>query len=278
MKSLAAVLGADRRLVLAVAVLLLVGLHGCDSLPQQSVPGFSGPSELSLALNLRAEPDFVVANSGDAEDNGRSLITATLRDANGSGIQGRRIVFDVLNVEGLPADQGELRTQPTPDKPNGEKSEVATTDGGGNARLVYWSPARTDFTADGFIRIGARPEDSDANGQVYRTVTIEVRNPEPRLFPQDPTNTAPTCNIAVQPFPGPNGGAYPVFFQVLFQTLAADSDGIIVRYNWDFGDGVTDDQPDVNHAWSAAGNYTVTHTVTDDDGAQTFCTFPIAIN
>jgi hypothetical protein len=279
MKTLAAgSLARGRSALLAVAVLLLVGLHGCDSLPPQSIPGFSGPSELSLSLNLRAEPDFVVANNGDAEDNGRAVVTATLRDANGSGIQGRRIIFDVLNTEGLPADQGELRTQPTLDKPNGDKSEEAVTDGGGNARLVYWSPARTDFTADGRVLIGARPEGTDANGAIYRTVAIEVRNPEPRLFPQDPGNTAPLCDFAVQPFPGPENGAYPVFFQVLFQTLASDSDGFIVRYNWDFGDEAVDDQPDVNHAWSAAGFYTVTHTVTDDDGAQTFCTFPITIN
>ena len=42
----------------------------------------------------------------------------------------------------------------------------------------------------------------------------------------------------------------------------------IVRYNWDFGDGATDTQPDVNHSYSRADTFTVTHTVTDNGGLQ----------
>lgn len=45
-----------------------------------------------------------------------------------------------------------------------------------------------------------------------------------------------------------------------------DSDGSIVSYDWDFGDGVTVGGVTTNHAYSAVGIYTVTLTVTDNVG------------
>ena len=46
-----------------------------------------------------------------------------------------------------------------------------------------------------------------------------------------------------------------------------DIDGYIVSYEWDFGDGTTGQGIAVGHTYSVAGLYTVTLTVTDDDGA-----------
>jgi len=50
-------------------------------------------------------------------------------------------------------------------------------------------------------------------------------------------------------------------------TASADSDGSIVSYSWNFGDGSTDIGSLVWHRFSAAGTYVVTLTITDDDGA-----------
>ncbi len=46
-----------------------------------------------------------------------------------------------------------------------------------------------------------------------------------------------------------------------------DPDGTIVSYAWDFGDGATGTGETTTHAYSTAGTYTVTLTVTDDEGA-----------
>ncbi len=40
----------------------------------------------------------------------------------------------------------------------------------------------------------------------------------------------------------------------------------IASYDWDFGDGTTDSGDQVNHSFAAPGTYTVTLTVTDEDG------------
>ena len=47
-----------------------------------------------------------------------------------------------------------------------------------------------------------------------------------------------------------------------------DPDGEIVEYIWDFGDGSTGKGKVVTHSYSTPGNYTVTLTVVDDDGAE----------
>ncbi|MDH5389727.1 MAG: PKD domain-containing protein, partial [Candidatus Bathyarchaeota archaeon] len=47
-----------------------------------------------------------------------------------------------------------------------------------------------------------------------------------------------------------------------------DSDGSIINYLWDFGDGITAVGVKVNHAYEDDGAYTVTLTVVDDDGAS----------
>ncbi len=46
-----------------------------------------------------------------------------------------------------------------------------------------------------------------------------------------------------------------------------DTDGAITTYEWDFGDGQTSNQADTSHTYNAAGNYTISLTVTDNNGS-----------
>ena len=57
-------------------------------------------------------------------------------------------------------------------------------------------------------------------------------------------------------------------------------DGSIVSYEWDFGDGnsATTSSPIVQHTYTQSGNYTVTLTVTDNDGVKSSTTKTITVN
>jgi PKD repeat protein len=75
------------------------------------------------------------------------------------------------------------------------------------------------------------------------------------------TNQAPTAE-ANGPYTGTTGQA------VTFSSAgSSDPDGSISSYQWNFGDGNTSTQANPTHTYASAGNYTVTLTVTDNDGA-----------
>jgi PKD repeat protein len=52
-----------------------------------------------------------------------------------------------------------------------------------------------------------------------------------------------------------------------FKDESTDSDGSVVSWSWDFGDGATSTAQNPSHTYATDGTYTVSLTVTDDDGA-----------
>lgn len=88
----------------------------------------------------------------------------------------------------------------------------------------------------------------------------------------DPAPNVPPTADASGPYSGTVGIA------VMFGGSGSfDSDGSIVSYMWDFGDGSTGSEVMPMHTNSAAGTYTVTLTVTDDAGATDSDTSTAAI-
>ena len=53
-----------------------------------------------------------------------------------------------------------------------------------------------------------------------------------------------------------------------FTSTSSDPDGSIASYSWNIGDGFTSTAQNPSHSYGAAGSYTVTLRVTDNQGAQ----------
>jgi DNA-binding beta-propeller fold protein YncE len=81
-------------------------------------------------------------------------------------------------------------------------------------------------------------------------------------------NQAPVAGFVA--VPGSAGAA-----TVFDASAAADPDGSIVRYDWDFGDStrLPDGGPAPEHVYTRPGTYTVTLVVTDNEGASTATIF-----
>lgn len=67
-------------------------------------------------------------------------------------------------------------------------------------------------------------------------------------------------------------------FVVWSSAGSIDSDGSIVAYAWDFGDGLSSSAQNPSHEYAQAGVYTLTLTVTDDDGAVDSISMQVSVN
>lgn len=75
-------------------------------------------------------------------------------------------------------------------------------------------------------------------------------------------NDPPVPIISIDPYPF-------LGVEAIFDaSYSYDPDGWIVSYFWDFGDGATSDEVWVNHTYYDEGDYEVTLTVTDNEGAS----------
>jgi PKD repeat protein len=130
----------------------------------------------------------------------------------------------------------------------------------GSAVSTDADPIHTYTTAGTFTATLTVTDDDGATD----TATIDVVvDPVPNVAPEAGASADVTSGIA--PLPVAFSGASSI-----------DSDGTIAGYEWDFGDGSpVATGVDVNHTFTAVGTFTVTLTVTDDDGAQDSTTLTI---
>jgi PKD repeat protein len=89
-----------------------------------------------------------------------------------------------------------------------------------------------------------------------------------------PVNLAPSITSTPIAFPSPAGVAQAV----LFTCSAVDPEGGSVSIEWTFGDGVMATSSPTQHAYTAAGSYSVSVTATDPQGLHTTVMFTLVVN
>jgi len=94
-------------------------------------------------------------------------------------------------------------------------------------------------------------KDNDGVTSNIATVTITING----------VNDSPVANFSYSP-PAPT-----TQITVHFADLSSDSDGFVVNWTWNFGDGAISYQQNPSHQYADDGTYNVTLTVRDNDGA-----------
>ncbi len=98
---------------------------------------------------------------------------------------------------------------------------------------------------------------SIVSGELYTTNNIS-----PATTVSLSLNQPPTASFSLTP-----SSTYVGDLVSLDGSTSFDSDGTIANYSWNFGDGSSANGPTTSHPYSAAGTYTVTLTVTDNEGS-----------
>lgn len=107
----------------------------------------------------------------------------------------------------------------------------------------------------------------DSQGHIATdTVLVNVVN-------STPTNQPPTVWIGTDG----NIDSGPAPLTIKFLSYAEDSDGNIVTYIWNFGDGETSTLQFPTHTYTQPGTYNVTLIVTDNQGATGSATLTITV-
>jgi PKD repeat protein len=228
-----------KALALLVAIAVTAGA-GC-AVDKQDAPAVSGPSELGTSLTLYASPDTLRQDGAS-----QSQITLQAQDGKGQAVRNLPIRLDIA-VNGTLADFGQLSG----------KNLVTGSDG--RATATYTAPPAPADPVDSqtVVQILATPGGSDYAAATARSVSIRLVPPGIIL----PPNGTPVPAFTYSP------SAPITKSDVTFDaSLSTDSDGRIVTYAWNFGDGSQGSGVLVKHAYSNDGAYTVTLTVTDDRG------------
>ena len=88
----------------------------------------------------------------------------------------------------------------------------------------------------------------------------------PKTAPREPVNEPPTA-VIVDTDVSPQATGAPRLYE-FSAAQSTDRDGTVVSYVWEFGDGTPPASGEsVRHSYNTIGQYFVTLTVTDDDGA-----------
>lgn len=235
----------------AAAAAIAVLLPACKA-KDQTAPPLSGPSELATSIAMSASPDTLRQDGAS-----QSQIGVLARDANGQPVRNVSVRLDVA-VNGVITDYGQISA----------KNIVTGSDGRAVAVYTAPNPPVDPVDTGTVVQVLATPVGTDYANATARSVSI-------RLFPPGvilPPNGTPTPVFTISP------SAPVVQADITFDaSLSTDSDGQIVSYSWNFGDGTGGAGRLTTHRYTQGGSYPVTLTVTDDRSLSASTTTTITV-
>ncbi len=143
----------------------------------------------------------------------------------------------------------------TSNDPDGTIASYAWTFGDG-ATATGRTTSHT-YAAGGTYTVKLTVTDNEgATGSTSQSVSVATNKAPVAAF----TSTVTNLNVATD------------------ASTSSDSDGTIASYAWTFGDGSTATGKTASHTYSAAGTYTITLKVTDNQGAVASTTNPVQVS
>ncbi len=245
-----------------------------------SVTAPSGSSGTDLAFSVTATDvpsdtlsyawDFGDGDTSDEQDPTHSYaadgiydVTVTVSDEDGGETSETHTV--VIGTSDPTIDSSSF---PSGDEGSDLAFSASATDPAGGTLTYSW-----DFgdgtTGSGASVTHAYADDGDydatltvttaSGGEATTTATVEV------------ANVAPTIDSLTTPDGEANNA-------VGLSASASDPGDDTLTYSWDFGDGTTGSGASVSKTWTSQGDYTVTLTVSDEDGGETVQTRTVTID
>jgi PKD repeat protein len=223
----------------SAAIMSVAVFAAACAVDTQNAPSLSGPSGFAQSLIVAAAPQ-VLPRDGSS----MSTISVTARDADGTPMAGRRLLFS--------ASSGTLLT-----------SEAITANDG-RASVVYVAPSQNEPVS--VAEIVVTPIESGDRANTHRTsILLELRGPNVPVadFTFAPEDASVLDLISFDASTSELGGT---------PCLAGCS------YSWNFGDGSSGSGLGVSHAFSTAGVFNVTLTVTSEaSGTSASTTKPVRV-